>query len=472
MLLSTRDEIKTSASKAIIEGLAKDGGLYIFDSFPKVDLNKLIDYSYKDLSVYILSLLLDDYTEDEIKDCVNKAYDNKFDCDELVGFKEIDDATVLELYHGPTLAFKDMALTLLPQLLKKAKEKNNIDKNTIILTATSGDTGGATLSGFSGVDGIKLIVFYPNNLVSSLQERQMLSYRNKDMKVIAYDGNFDDAQSFVKEMFKKYPNLSSSNSINLGRLVPQVVYYFYGYLKMCKKCSIKMGDSINVSVPTGNFGNILACFIAKKMGLPINKLICASNKNKVLTDFFKTGVYDINRVFYKTNSPSMDILISSNLERLLYLLYGKTTRFMEDLKNNKKFSLSKEELIKLNDFYGDYLDEEETLDIINKVYNNYNYLLDTHSAVAYGVYLKYKDSKKDNTKTLVISTASPYKFAPDILKALGKDVKEDAIKELFDYTKTSIPKVILSYQGSEKEFWKKEETKNKFDEALKEYHYE
>ena len=228
MLLSTRDEIKTSASKAIIEGLAKDGGLYIFDSFPKVDLNKLIDYSYKDLSVYILSLLLDDYTEDEIKDCVNKAYDNKFDCDELVGFKEIDDATVLELYHGPTLAFKDMALTLLPQLLKKAKEKNNIDKNTIILTATSGDTGGATLSGFYGVDGIKLIVFYPNNLVSSLQERQMLSYRNKDMKVIAYDGNFDDAQSFVKEMFKKYLEEIKTRQSTMNNIITEIKKYTRG----------------------------------------------------------------------------------------------------------------------------------------------------------------------------------------------------------------------------------------------------
>ena len=300
----------------------------------------------------------------------------------------------------------------------------------------------------------------------------MLSYRNKDMKVIAYDGNFDDAQNFVKEMFKKYPNLSSSNSINLGRLVPQVVYYFYGYLKMCKDAVIKIGDKINVSVPTGNFGNILACYIAKKMGLPINKLICASNKNKVLTDFFRSGVYDINREFYKTNSPSMDILISSNLERLLYLLYGKTTRFMNDLKNNKKFTLSKEEISKLNDFYGDYLDEEETLNVIKSVYSEHNYLLDTHSAVAYGAHLKYKASKKDNMKTLVISTASPYKFAPDILKALGKKVKEDAIKELSDYTNTSIPKVILNYKNNEKEFWKKVETKTKFEEALKEYHYE
>ena len=472
MLLSTREEIKTSASKAIIEGLAKDGGLYIFDKFPQVDYAKLIDYSYKDLSVYILSLLLDDYTEEEIRDCVNKAYDNKFDCSNLVALKTIDDASIIELYHGPTIAFKDMALTILPHLLKKAKEKNGIYKNTIILTATSGDTGGATLSGFSGVDGIKLIVFYPNNLVSNLQEKQMLSYRNKDMKVIAYDGNFDDAQNFVKEMFKKYPNLSSSNSINLGRLVPQVVYYFYGYLKMCKDAVIKIGDKINVSVPTGNFGNILACYIAKKMGLPINKLICASNKNKVLTDFFRSGVYDINREFYKTNSPSMDILISSNLERLLYLLYGKTTRFMNDLKNNKKFTLSKEEISKLNDFYGDYLDEEETLNVIKSVYSEHNYLLDTHSAVAYGAHLKYKASKKDNMKTLVISTASPYKFAPDILKALGKKVKEDAIKELSDYTNTSIPKVILNYKNNEKEFWKKVETKTKFEEALKEYHYE
>ena len=472
MLVSTRDEIKTTASKAIIEGLAKDGGLYIMDTFPKVDINKLIDYSYKDLSIYILSLLLDDYTKEEITYCVNKAYTDKFDNSELVGFKKINDATILELYHGPTLAFKDMALTLLPHLLKVAKDKNNINKNTIILTATSGDTGGATLSGFKGVEGIKLVVFYPNNLVSGLQERQMLSYKSKDMKVIAYDGNFDDAQSFVKKMFNKYPNLSSSNSINLGRLVPQVVYYFYGYLKMCKSGEINLGDKINVSVPTGNFGNILACYIAKKMGLPVNKLICASNKNKVLSDFFTKGIYDINRDFYKTNSPSMDILISSNLERLLYLLYGKTSRFMDDLKNKKKFELTKAEFDKLNDFYGDYLDEEETLDVINKVYKNEAYLLDTHSAVSYGVYLKYKNKTCDKLKTLVISTASPYKFAPSILKSFGKDAKKDAIKELSSYTNTPIPKVILTYGNNEKEFWAKGEVEEKIEKVLEEFKYE
>ena len=472
MLVSTRDEIKVSATKAIIEGLAKDGGLYIFDSFPKVDYQKLLNYSYQDLSIYILSLLLDDYTKEEIAYCVKEAYTNKFDTNELVETKTIDDATILELYHGPTLAFKDMALTILPHLLKVAKDKNKINKNTIILTATSGDTGGATLSGFSTVDGIKLIVFYPNNLVSSLQERQMLSYKSKDMKVIAYDGNFDDAQSFVKAMFKKYPNLSSSNSINLGRLVPQIVYYFYGYLKMCKNNEIIMGEKINVSVPTGNFGNILACYIAKNMGLPINKLICASNLNNVLTDFFNEGVYDINREFYKTNSPSMDILISSNLERLLYLLYGKTTKFMNDLSNNKRFTLTKNQKEKLNDFYGDYLNEKETLDVIKDVYTKYNYLLDTHSAVSYGVYQKYKNKTLDNTKTLVISTASPYKFAPDILKALGQNVKEDAIRELALYTNTSIPKVILEYKNNQKELWKKEEVDKLFKKALEEYKYE
>lgn len=470
MIISTRKELKTTASLAILEGLAKDGGLYIFDHFDKVDFNKMLKMNYKELSVYILSLLLDDYSEKEIKEIIDKSYDNQFDCDDLVELKKTSDAYFLELFHGPTIAFKDMALRVLPNLLKCAKEKHGIKKDTIILTATSGDTGGATLSGFKDVDGMKVIVFYPNNLVSKLQELQMISFRSENQKVIAYDGNFDDTQSFVKEMFKKYPDLSSSNSINLGRLVSQVVYYFYAYIKLVKDGAITLGQRINYSVPTGNFGNILACYIAMLMGLPVNKLICASNKNNVLSDFFNTGVYDINRPFYKTNSPSMDILISSNLERLLYLINGNTTKLMEDLKNNKRFSLNKEEMKKLNIFYGNYIDELDTLKIIKEVFEKENYLIDTHTAVSYGVYEKYKQEECDDSITVVVSTASPYKFLDSIKEALGLD-KDMDIYEFSKYTNTNIPKVILGYKDNHKEFWKKAEINENFEKTLKELGY-
>ena len=473
MIVSTRNELHTKASLAILEGLAKDKGLYIFDTFNKIDLNKCVNYNYQELSVYILSLVLDDYSLDEIRSCVYSAYDDKFDCKDIVKIHKLNEsADVLELYHGPTLAFKDMALTILPHLFTLAKKKNKVKEDTIILTATSGDTGGASLSGFKDVDGVKLIVFYPNGKVSKLQEKQMLSFKSKNAKVIAYDGNFDDTQNFVKAMFNKYPKLSSSNSINLGRLVPQIVYYVYGYLQMVKNDEIKMGDKINVCVPTGNFGNILAAYIAYKMGLPVNKFICASNKNKVLADFFNTGVYDINRSFFKTNSPSMDILISSNLERLLYLLFGSTNRFMDDLKNKGRFELNKCELDKLNNFYGNYLDEEETLNIINKTYNEEHYLIDTHTAVSLGVYYKYKEDTKDNTKTLVVSTASPYKFAPALIDALGIKCDGDEIEALSKFTNTPIPKVILGYKDEKKEFWAKEDVNRLFEEVLKEFNYE
>ena len=470
MIVSTRNRISVKASQAILEGLAKDGGLYIFDYYTKVDFNKILKMNYKELSVYILSLLLDDYEEEEIKEIIDKSYDNQFDCDDLVEIKKTSDAYFLELFHGPTIAFKDMALRVLPNLLKKAKEKHGIKKDTIILTATSGDTGGATLSGFKDVEGMKVIVFYPNNLVSKLQEMQMISFRSDNQRVIAYDGNFDDTQSFVKAMFEKYKDLSSSNSINLGRLVSQVVYYFYAYLDLVRKNEIKLGDKINYSVPTGNFGNILACYIASLMGLPVNKLICASNKNNVLSDFFNTGVYDINRPFYKTNSPSMDILISSNLERLLYLIDIDTKKMMEDLKNKKRFELSMEEMNKLDNFYANYLDEKETLKIIKKTFEEENYLIDTHTAVSYGVYQKYKKDTNDETKTVIVSTASPYKFLDSIKEALGLD-KDMDIYEFSKYTRTDIPKVILGYKDDNKTFWKKDEINKKFIETLEDLGY-
>ena len=469
MIKSTRKEQIVSASKAILNGLADDGGLYIFDTYPQVDLEKVFDYSYQDLATYILNLLLDDYSEEEIKEVIYNAYDEKFDNESAVGFKQLGSSTILELFHGPTLAFKDMALTVLPGLLALAKKKNNVNDETIILTATSGDTGGATLAGFNDREDMKLIVFYPNNGVSSLQEKQMLSFASDKQKVIAYDGNFDDTQNFVKEMFKKHKYLSSSNSINIGRLVPQIVYYFYGYINMVKTSQIKMGDEINVCVPTGNFGNILAAYIAYLMGLKIKNFICASNKNNVLTDFFNTGIYNKKREFFKTNSPSMDILISSNLERLLYIFGGSTSDLMKSLNEEGKYQVSEEVFEKMQVFKSAYMDEKETVDKIKEVFEKENYLMDPHTAVAYGVYEKVQD----DTPTLIVSTASPYKFADTIKEALNlKECDEALLEEISKVSKTEIPSVISKYKKNEKTVWLKQDVNDNFEKLIKEFGYD
>ena len=474
MVRSTRSEIRKNASEAIIEGLASDGGLYIFEDFPQLDLPSLLHKSYKSLGSYILKLLLNDYTQDEVDEVIQYAYDDKFDTDNIVQYKSLKDVTILELFHGPTLAFKDMALTILPELLRVAKKKNNIQKNTIVLTATSGDTGGATLSGFQNVDGMKVIVFYPNDGVSPIQEKQMLSFVSKNAKVIALEGNFDDAQRFVKETFKLHPELSSSNSINIGRLVPQIIYYVYSYLELVRTNKIKIGDKINICVPTGNFGNILAGYIAKKMGVHINKFICASNQNNVLTDFFETGIYNCDRPFYKTNSPSMDILISSNLERLLYLISDdKTTKnWMEQLNKNKKFVLSNNEKEKLNEFYGGYCSINETIETIKNVFNSEQYLLDPHTAVAYHVYQNYRLKTKDLTPTILVSTANPYKFPLTICDALGIDYKNDvneSLNKIYQKTNVPIPNILLSYHNNKKLVLSKQEAKAQIDILIKEF---
>ncbi len=445
MYSSTRCKKNITASKAIIEGISDDGGLYVIKQIPKIEYKTLYGKSYKEMAKIILKSLLPDYTDDEIDYCINSAYDTKFDTKEVVNVKKINNYHYLELYHGPTLAFKDVALTILPYLLEVAKKKNNVTEKTTILTATSGDTGSAALSGFTQVNGIDIIVFYPNGGVSKIQEQQMLSFESASAKTFAIAGNFDDCQTFVKKVFSEdFKGLSSANSINVGRLVPQVVYYFYSYFKLVDDKTIKIGDKINFCVPTGNFGDILAGYYAKEMGLPINKLICASNINKVLTDFFNTGVYDRKREFLKTISPSMDILISSNLERLLYFKSkdeNKVKKYMEDLKTNGVFSSDES----YPEFYADYASDAEALNAIKEEFTTNKYLIDPHTAVAKRVYDKYVRDTKDLTSTVILSTASPYKFIKSISSALDLDSNLDEF-ELIDIvsekSNTNIPEVI------------------------------
>lgn len=458
--ISTRgcnDKIK--GSKAIINGIASDGGLYIPSEFPNLEkmLNSFINLSYNDLCFEVLKLFLDDFTEEELKSCINKAYDAKFQMGLVAPTKKINNYYFLELYHGPTCAFKDMALTLMPHLLETSLKKNKIKEDVVILTATSGDTGKAALEGFKDLDQIKIIVFFPEDGVSNIQKLQMRSQEGNNTHVISINGNFDDAQSAVKNIFNDkefneylYRNnyiLSSANSINIGRLLPQVVYYFYSYLELVKGEDIKLGDKINFVVPTGNFGNILAAYYAKLMGLPINKLICASNENNVLYDFFTTCKYDKNRALNLTTSPSMDILVSSNLERLLFEISDRDDKKVNSLinsLNNKGYYEIDEDMSKnLNMFYGEYATQPEVEENINKVFKENNYLIDTHTCVAYTAYDKYKDNHVDETPTVIVSTASPYKFSKDVLLSLGKNIENlnefEILEKLSLESKTDIP---------------------------------
>ncbi|MBO5286775.1 MAG: threonine synthase [Clostridia bacterium] len=467
LYLSTRNnKIEKTPSEAVLQGIARDGGLYMPKSlegasFPMERLTKM---SPKEISATVISLL---FAEDkmlkgegseyeEAYKLVSKAYDGKFDGEDFAPLSKVADAYVMELYHGPTCAFKDVALQLLPQLIGSAKKATGMTDEIVILTATSGDTGSAALSGFSNVDGIKIIVFYPKKGISAVQERQMVSVDGKNTCVCAVVGNFDDAQSGVKSIFAnlELPNgvqLSSANSINIGRLAPQVAYYFKAYGELINNNEIKMGDKVNFVVPTGNFGDILAGYFAKKMGLPVGKLVCASNTNKVLTDFFETGVYNKNRSFHITNSPSMDILISSNLERLLYLVCGaeKCASYMKDLKEKGEYKLSEEELCTIRkEFDAGFCDNEETIDTIKRVYNENGYLMDTHTAVAWNVYEKWVKESGNKDKTVVLSTASPYKFSSSVMNALGQSYEGefDAVKKLNAYTGARVPS---SLQGIE-----------------------
>lgn len=462
---STRNNnnIKT-ASEAVLKGLAEDGGLFTpnLSEMPKFDLNSLLGLDYKELAITILSSILDDYSKEEIRESVEKAYDKKFEIDEIVGVNKKGDFNVLELYHGPTCAFKDMALTVLPHLLTKAYKKKNKDKTISILTATSGDTGKAALEGFKDVENTYITVFYPKEGVSTIQERQMLTTSGNNTCVVKVNGNFDDCQRIVKEAFDdeeinslQNTELSSANSINLGRLIPQVVYYFYAYLTMVQRDEIKLNDEISFSVPSGNFGDILAGFIAKELGLPIKKLVCASNKNDVLTDFIKTGVYDRNRNFYTTISPSMDILISSNVERLLYILSDYddllVSSYMTSLKENGRYEVSDSIKSKIKELFDGYsYSDEDTKKTISDLYNKTNKIIDPHTAIAYKACIDYA---KTNTEPIVcLSTASPYKFAKDVYMAIKNEELSDAfmyLEKLEEISDEKIPSSLKSLRNKE-----------------------
>lgn len=463
MYQSTRSDSEAiPASLAILKGLADDGGLYVPTFIPRLDksLKELTELSYTEIAYEVMKLFFTDFTEEELKDCINKAYDEKFDTKEIAPLVKADGAYYLELFHGQTIAFKDMALSILPHLLTTSAKKNNVKEEIVILTATSGDTGKAALAGFSDVPGTKIIVFYPKDGVSLIQEKQMVTQTGDNTYVVAIEGNFDDAQTGVKNIFNNKElnqNLkdrgylfSSANSINIGRLVPQIVYYVYSYANLLKNEEITDGEKINVVVPTGNFGNILAAFYAKNMGMPIDKLICASNDNKVLFDFFTSGVYNRNREFLLTTSPSMDILISSNLERLIYEIAGKdgeaTLELMESLTKIGQYEITSIMKKNLEDFISGYATEDNTANQIKLLYEGTGYVIDTHTAVAASVYANYIKSSNDETKTIIASTASPYKFTKSVMSAIDNkydDVNElDLIDELSLLSKTDIPKAI------------------------------
>lgn len=465
MYASTRDaNEKVTASQAILRGLANDGGLFVPTEIPALDVSveELAKMSYQETAYAVMKQFFTDFTEEELKHCINAAYDSKFDTEEIAPLVSADGAYYLELFHGPTIAFKDMALSILPHLLITSARKNQVKNDIVILTATSGDTGKAALAGFADVEGTKIIVFYPKNGVSPIQEKQMVTQKGKNTFVVGINGNFDQAQTGVKTMFSDKElakemdaagyQFSSANSINIGRLVPQIVYYVYAYSKMYANGVIAKDEKINVVVPTGNFGNILAAFYAKNMGLPIGKLICASNENKVLYDFFSTGAYDKNREFVLTNSPSMDILISSNLERLIYRIAGndaaKNTELMKKLSSEGRYEITPEMKAQLAEFYGNYTSEEETAKVIKDLYEKTGYVIDTHTAVAAGVYGKYKaDTKDEETKTVIASTASPFKFTRSVMEAIDAEKYSDMsdfalVDELSKIANVSVPQAI------------------------------
>lgn len=442
---STRNgEEKVTASKAILKGLADDGGLFVPESIPKLDvtIEELAKMSYQETAYAVMKLFFTDFTEEELQNCINKAYDSKFDTDEIAPLVEADGAYYLELFHGATIAFKDMALSILPHLLTTAAKKNQVNNEIVILTATSGDTGKAALAGFADVEGTKIVVFYPKDGVSPIQKQQMVTQKGDNTYVVGINGNFDQAQTGVKKMFSDKElakeldaagyQFSSANSINIGRFIPQITYYVYAYAKLYANGKIAKDEKINIVVPTGNFGNILSAFYAKNMGLPVAKLICASNENKVLYDFFETGKYDKNREFILTSSPSMDILISSNLERLIYWAAGndakKNVEFMTALTKDGVYEITPQMQEKLKDFYGNYASEEETAEAIRTLYEKTGYILDTHTAVAASVYGKYKaETKDEQTATVIASTASPFKFSRSVMDAI--DPKYDTMEE-------------------------------------------
>ena len=469
---------KVHSAQAIAVGIAADGGLFVPESIPHYDMDKLKSLQhldYKALAKVIFRDYLDDFTDSEIADCVENAYtSDKFGSDNPTPISSCNyngrEVNILELWHGPTAAFKDMALQILPHLLTKSLRKTQGDNKAVILVATSGDTGKAALEGFKDVDGTEIIVFYPENGVSPMQLRQMNTQEGKNVNVCAIKGNFDDAQRGVKTIFTdseiiarlRENNMlfSSANSINWGRLLPQIVYYFHAYFSLVRSEKIKLGDKVNITVPTGNFGNILASYYACMMGLPVNRFICASNSNNVLTDFIETGVYDRNRKFYTTASPSMDILISSNLERFLYHISGeddkKIAYWMQQLKSTGKYEVSEDVKTKIKTcFFGGYCDDEGTKRTIKRMYDESGYLCDTHTAVAVDVYDKYVQKTGDDTPVIIASTASPYKFCRSVLEALGKPNTDDEfemVSILSELTSTVPPTAISGLKDKKQRF--------------------
>ena len=472
--ISTRNSARAvTGSEAILTGISPDGGLYVPESFPQVsaeDVGKLVEMSYAERSAYIMGLYLDEFSHEELLEIAEKAY-ARFDDEDACPLTKIEDGLFfLELWHGPTFAFKDMALTVLPQLISHAREKKGEALTTLILVATSGDTGKAALEGFKDVKGTEIMAFYPDEGVSDMQKLQMVTTGGENTYVAGIRGNFDDAQTAVKRIFtdpdvaaalrEKGYVMSSANSINWGRLLPQIAYYFSAYADLLGSGEIEKGDKVNFCVPTGNFGNILAGYYAYRMGLPIGKLVCASNINNVLTDFFTTGKYDLSRVFHKTISPSMDILISSNLERLIFEITGrdsdKVNALMTSLKEDGEYVIDLGVLRReFSVFDAGYADEEETMETIYNTFDEYGYLIDPHTSVAVSVYNNYYATTEDETPCVVLSTASPYKFAADVYEAVGETRVDDpfkAIKKLHFLTGMEVPEGIERLETAEVRF--------------------
>ncbi len=474
---STRNSnVNVTSAQAIAQGISADGGLFVPSEIPSIsfdDIKNLGDMTYAERAAFVFAKYLTDFTEAEIAYCVNNAYSVKnFDSENICELAHLFDGTyMLELWHGPTCAFKDMALQILPYLLTTSTKKINLDKKVVILVATSGDTGKAALEGFKDVEGTQILVFYPEDGVSAMQKKQMTTQEGENVGVCAIKGNFDDAQNGVKAIFtsKEIGNklaengfmFSSANSINWGRLAPQIIYYVSSYAQLVKDEQIKLGDKINIVVPTGNFGNILAGYYAKKMGVPVNKLICASNANNVLTEFLTTGVYNRNRTFHTTISPSMDILISSNLERLLYHICGENDETIKDwfgkLATEGKYEVTDDvKAILKDEFYAGCCNDEETKATIDEIFKKYSYICDTHTAVAVKVYEDYAKATGDNTKTVIASTASPYKFSNSVLDALGEfDANADEfelVDKLAEITKLEVPNSLAELKNKEVRF--------------------
>ncbi|MBR5376081.1 MAG: threonine synthase [Lachnospiraceae bacterium] len=465
---STRNKnLKLTASLAILKGLSDDGGLFVPQEIPEFDksLDELKGLDYRELAYEIMKLYFDDFTEEELKSCIASAYDDKFDTEEIAPLTYAGNVYYLELFHGKTIAFKDMALSILPHLMTVSAKKNDIKEEIVILTATSGDTGKAALAGFADVPGTRIMVFYPKDGVSPVQKLQMVTQTGDNTCVVGVNGNFDDCQSAVKAIFNDAPFasqirekgfvFSSANSINIGRLIPQIVYYVYAYCRLLSDGRINEHDRINICVPTGNFGNILAAYYAKRMGLPVNRLICASNENKVLFDFLKTGVYDKNRPFILTCSPSMDILISSNLERLIYHLAGdddeKCAALMKELANGGRYEIDDAMKEGLSDFLEGFATQEQTFSQIRKLYEDTGYVIDPHTAVASFVYSSLKDTLTGE-ETVVASTASPFKFAKSVMSAIRPDLSGkddlDLIDELASVSNTEVPAAIKEIKNA------------------------